>query len=250
MKQKRFKIIACEIVYRELSYLVSQSPYVVDTQFLPKGLHDVETDRMRATIQDAIDATDPAVFDAVLLGYGLCNGGASDLRARTIPLVIPKAHDCITFFFGSRHAYREFFDKHPGTYYRTVGWSERDFPNVDGTVMDRLGLAESYEDYVTKYGPDNARYIMEMIGKWEQHYDRIVYVDMGVVESLGFDKAAEDEAGARSWKFQKLTGSLDILRGLVNGDWRDDVFVVVPPGFEVYATNNDDVLGSKVSAQP
>src|SRR3989304_7605790 len=170
--QKRFKIIACEIVFREISRLVSESPHIVDTLFLPKGLHDIETPQMRATIQEAIDKTDPKVYDAVLLGYGLCNGGTASLRSREIPLVIPKAHDCVTFFFGSKEAYRRFFDEHPGTYYRTIGWSERDFANVDGRVMDRLGLGGAYQEYACKYGSDNARYIMEIVGSWERNYDR------------------------------------------------------------------------------
>ena len=59
-----------------------------------------------------------------------------------MPLVIPRAHDCIALFMGSRQRYREYFDAHPGTYYRTSGWIERDDATSAGeeTVSQRLGL--------------------------------------------------------------------------------------------------------------
>jgi hypothetical protein len=39
-------------------------------------------------------------------------------------MIIPKAHDCITLFLGSKERYRTYFDAHPGTYWYTPGWVE------------------------------------------------------------------------------------------------------------------------------
>ena len=36
----RIHIIACRVLTRELSYLISQSPHTVDVTWLPQGLHD------------------------------------------------------------------------------------------------------------------------------------------------------------------------------------------------------------------
>jgi hypothetical protein len=59
---------------------------------------------MSARIQESIDRVDPARHEAVLLGYGLCNNGVVGLHA-PVPLVISRAHDCITLLLGSRERY-------------------------------------------------------------------------------------------------------------------------------------------------
>ena len=126
MDRRLFKFIGCEIVYREACYLAAVGPHRVDVEFLQKGLHDLETPDMVAKLQATIDAVSPEVgYDSILLGYGRCNDGLVGVQARDIRLVVPRAHDCITFFFGSRAAYREYFDNYPGTFYMTTGWSER-----------------------------------------------------------------------------------------------------------------------------
>lgn len=116
-KGRRFKFIGCEIIHREACRLAATSPHIVDLEFLRKGLHDLETPTMVAKVQAAIDAVDAAAgYEAILLGYARCNDGLVGVTARSIPLVIPRGHDCITFFFGSRASYQHYFDQHPGTY--------------------------------------------------------------------------------------------------------------------------------------
>jgi hypothetical protein len=109
----RLRIVACEIFYRELCHLAARSPRKVDVEFLPKGLHDQGGAAMRERLQAAIDATDPGRHDAVALAYGLCNNGLVGLEARGLPLVLMRAHACITAFLGSRDRYAqdsEFFE--------------------------------------------------------------------------------------------------------------------------------------------
>ena len=103
---RKLKFIGCEIIYREACYLAATSAHRVDVQFLRKGLHDLETLTMRDLVQKAIDAVvETDGYEAILLGYARCNDGLVGVKARKIPLIIPRAHDCITFFFGSRAAY-------------------------------------------------------------------------------------------------------------------------------------------------
>jgi len=132
--KKRLKFIGCEIIYREACVLAARSPHIVDLQFLRKGLHDLETAQMLASVQSAVDQVADG-YDAILLGYARCSDGVVGLTARSVPVVVPRAHDCITFFFGSRRAYREYFDARPGTYYRTTGWEERQSAGGDDDVV-------------------------------------------------------------------------------------------------------------------
>ncbi len=82
----RLKLISCEVLYRELCYAVSRSPHIVDIEFLPKGLHDIGCTGMLARLQTALDGVDPATYDAVIFGYGLCNNGIAGLKAGSTPL--------------------------------------------------------------------------------------------------------------------------------------------------------------------
>ena len=50
-----------------------------------------------------------------------------------------------------------------------------------GAVSDAEARA-TYEEYVAKYGEDNAAYLMEALGGWRSHYDRAAYVDMAVAD--------------------------------------------------------------------
>ncbi len=244
-KQLRLCCIACEISYRELCLLTARSRNIIDLDFLPKGLHDIETPDMLERIQERVDnaSSSKIPYDYITLAYGLCNNGTVGLMARSIPLVMPKAHDCITFFLGSRQRYREYFDSHPGTYFRTTGWTERNFAAEEGRIMQKLGLDKTYEEYVKQYGEENASFIMETMGAWQENYERLTYIDMGVAGHLGYDERSREEAGEKQWLFEKVAGDLVLLRKLTEGEWEEESFVIVHPGQKIAATSDDDVIG-------
>ncbi len=251
---RKFKFIGCEIIYREACLLAARSPDRVDVEFLRKGLHDLETADMVAKVQETVDAVDPDEYEAILLGYARCNDGLVGVQAREIPLVIPRAHDCITLFFGSRNAYRAYHDAHPGTYFLTTGWSERNLgegaedrsmPAYGRSgVMARLGLTDSYEELVAKYGCENAEYIIESVGGWEKAYTDLLYIEMGVCDEAPFIEQARERAAEKGWTFSRREGDWSLLERLFAGDWDED-FVIVPPGGVIEARNDKRVLGVK-----
>lgn len=245
----RLKLICCEVFFREFSFLAANCPNTCDLEFLPKGLHDLGVEKMMPRLQERIDSVQPGTYDAVLMGYGLCNNGIAGLVARGTKLVIPRAHDCITLFLGSRKKYRESFDCHPGTYYKTTGWIERgDGENVDDvTISKKLGLHMKYEELVQKYGEDNAQYIMETMGDLTANYDRMAFIGMGLDCEQHFAGIAEKEAREKGLIFEKLEGSMEILRKLMAGDWDDD-FLVLQPGETVCPSHDEGVIKAQ-SAQ-
>ena len=250
----RLKFIGCEILFREACYLAATSPHHVDLEFLRKGLHDLETGDMQTRIQNAIDAIGPDDrYDAILLGYARCNDGVVGLKAGSIPLVIPRAHDCITLFFGSRRAYREYFDENPGTYYMTTGWIERgDFDPSDKSfgqqtslgqagVLEKLGLGDSYEEMVEKYGKDNADYIVASMGNWRNVYSKVLYLKMGFCDETHFIAKAGERARQNNWELEVRDGDPSLLARMFNGQWDDD-FLVVRPGRRIAPRNDEQIL--------
>jgi len=244
----RLRLLCCEVLYREACAAVARSPHIVDVEFLPKGLHDLGTAPMRARIQAALDRVDEARYDAILLGYGLCNNGLAGLRARAIPLVLPRAHDCITLFLGCRRRCTDYFVANPGTFFKTTGWMERGEATGELSqlsVLSRAGLSATYAELVEKYGEENARYLFETLYDHTRNYRQLTFIEMGVEPDGSWEAQARQEADRRGWRFEKVQGDMGLIERLVGGLWRADEFLVVPPGQRIAARFDDDIVAAE-----
>ena len=238
----RLLLVGCGVLVRELSDAIARSPHLVDAQYLPAGLHDTGAKPMRESIQDAVDAAEGKSYDAILLGYALCGTGLAGVRARSIPLVLPRAHDCITLLMGSREVYQQYFDAHPGTYFRSVGWVERADELVEQVAG--MGMASGLEELVEKYGEEDGQYLYRELMSYKRSYSRLTFISTGLEVNDSFQQSAQAEAAARGWAFEELTGSLALFRRLLSGDWQDD-FLMVPPHHRIVATYNDDIVAAR-----
>lgn len=250
----RLKLIACEILYRELCWAVALSPNKVDVEFLPKGLHDMGQERMSARLNEVLDQVDQSTYDAVLFGYGLCSNGLVGLCAQKIPLVIPRGHDCITLFLGSKERYLEYFQANAGVYFKTSGWIERGegLDQLAGeSVPHRTGMVQTYEELVAKYGEDNAKFLHEEMSDMTRNYGRIAFIEMGIEPNGQFERHARESAQEMNWKFEKLTGDMALIRELVDGPWDEERFLTVKPGFRVASSFDEKIIkAEKVPEQP
>jgi len=241
----RLKLIACEIFYRELCAAVARSTNQVDVEFLPKGLHDIGQVGMSSRLKESLDAVDESKYDAVALGYALCSNGLIGLTARNVPLVIPRAHDCITLFLGSKERYLDYFQTHPGVYFKTSGWIERGeglSQYGEDSIQHQAGMTQTYDDLVTKYGEDNARFLYDQLGDMTRNYSGLTFIEMGIEPDDRFERQAREEAARRGWNFEKLAGDMTLLQRLVDGPWNEDRFLVVPPGGRVAASFDEKII--------
>lgn len=241
----RFQLISCEVLFREMCDAVAHSPHQVDVQFLSKGLHDLGGKAMRVELQKRID--EAGACDAVLLGYALCGNGLHGLEARTVPLVAPRAHDCIALLMGSRELYAEYFEANPGTYFRSTGWLERG-KGLQQLSMGKNPIGTTLSELVERYGEENGRYLFEEFTRYQQHYRQLTYIESGLEPDGHFEKQARGEAVERGWNFSKVRGNLDWLRRLVNGDWPEHDFLVVPPGGRMAASFDEQIIHIEGSA--
>ena len=247
----RLKLISCEIFYREMCAAVARSPNQVDIEFLPKGLHDMGAEGMRSGLQAAVDGTDGSRYEAALLGYALCGNGLAGLTARSVPLVAPRAHDCITLFLGSKERYLDYFQQHPGVYFKTSGWIERGDSLQQlrhFSIQDKMGMVYTYEELVARYGEDNARYLYEELGECRRNYRQLTFIEMGVEPDDRFERRTQEEAARRGWKFEKVQGDMALIQRLVDGRWDERDFLVVPPGWRIVARYDEAIIGAEKAA--
>lgn len=240
------KCLTCEALARPVYFAAAHSPHTIDVQLLRRGLHN-QPPHLRASLQSAVDACEGQPYGAITLAYGLCGKALEGLQARSIPLVIPRAHDCITLFLGSRARYQQQFDQFPGTYWYSQDYIERDDGSGSALSMGAASLGDvqtEYEGYVQKFGKDNADYLMEVMGAWQKHYQRAVYLDTGLNDSGAVEDIARAEADRRGWSFERIPADLVLVRRLLHGDWDAD-FLVIQPGQRVRMSLDDDILAAE-----
>lgn len=246
----RIAFIACSVMAREVSLACARAKRACVPSFLPQGLHSLEAHEMLDIVQREIDRASDS-FDAVCLAYGLCSNGTVGLRARRIPLVLPRAHDCITLFLGSRRRYADYISRHPGTYFVTTGWKEHDVhdPSLPQGESAKLGLRPDYEELVRRYGEENARYVLEQLSGGLRHYDRFAFIRMGFGPEEEYLRETRREAKKRGWKVRLLKGSTRLFDLMASGPWPEKDFLVLQPGEEVKAIYSDGVIEAAPAAQ-
>jgi hypothetical protein len=236
----KLKCLACEALARIAYICAAHSPHVVDVELYRIGLHS-DPDDLRTRLQARIDALSEEAYDAIVMAYGLCGKATAGLVARETPLVLPRAHDCITLYLGSRERYGEQFRTNPGTYWYTLDYRERAQGTMSLGAEAETQTQEMYQEYVRRYGEDNAAYLMEVLGAWQQHYDRAAFIDMGVGDSAEVEAQTRADAARRGWTFERMAGDLILIRRLLQGEWDDD-FLILGPGQCVVMTADERVF--------
>ena len=242
-KGKRVHVIACGVLAVDIKHVAEGLGMDISTNFLPGGLHNEPT-KLRLKLQEAIDeASDTGKCERIAIGYGICGRGTVGIQARDIPLVMPKAHDCIALFLGSDKAYRKEFGRFPGTYYISAGWFEENvqphYRKRSQRRRPRRSRAKawigdrgvSFDELVTKYGQVHAKAIMTFLNSWQSNYQRAVFIDTGVKQRNKYAEYSRAMAQEFGWHYEKLEGDLVLLNKILTAEETDDEVLVVPPGY-------------------
>ncbi len=240
--------ITCDILLRPAYFFAARSPHVVDVVHLSAALH-AEPLTLGERIQQQVDAAGPGI-DAVVLGYGLCGGATAGLTARSIPVVLPRAHDCVTIFLGDRERYRTEHETTPGTYWYVQDQMDRG-NDLKGWLLGDAARSDDVEttraDYVERFGEENATYLMEILGEWRTRYERGAFLDTGLAPADEAARRAREESERRGWRFERTLADLRLVRRLLYGDWNDE-FQILQPGERLEMSYDDDVVRAVAAA--
>ena len=206
-------VVACEVMRQELEAHLAGA-HDVEVAYLEQSLHRAP-EILRETLRDVLAAVSQRAGQ-IVLGYGLCSNGAVGLEAPRQGLLIPRVHDCISLFLGSRDAYDRAFNERCGTYYLTPGWIE--------AQKDPLGMLE--HDYIPRVGRETAIWALEEELK---HYTHIALITpgRGDIESLR-DRAKENARYLRK-EYIEMPGSDVFFKKIVFGPYGEGDFVRVKP---------------------
>jgi hypothetical protein len=229
-------LIACEVFKSEIELLAEDAEHIAEKRFFEIGLHD-RPDEMRVRLQKEVAEMDRRDdIEAIVLAYGLCGCGTAGLRAGRHPLVIPRAHDCITVFLGSKEKYAERQSACPGCYHYTPGW------NRARRVPGPERLAALREEFAKQFDPDDVDFLMESERAMWTSYDTSTFIDLGTPEAeqeAVYTKQCADWLG---WKFEHLKGDPALLRDLLSGPWDEARYQIIRPGFKLAHSPDDAVM--------
>ena len=192
------------------------------------------TEDLRSALQRAIDGVAAGQCDAIAIGYGLCNRGIVGLEARAVPVVIPRAHDCIGMLLGSSRCYLAQLEAQPGTYFQSAGWLEnspaggRSASRILPSARTPMSPANSWWKNTARKTPiicsNNSTTSPGTISGWPTSLRRCPGRQNGRSGGNGRE---------RGWKFERLPGDLGWLRRLLNADWNEREFLKLKPGERV-----------------
>ncbi|NQT86676.1 DUF1638 domain-containing protein, partial [bacterium] len=247
--KKRVHVIGCGVLAIDVRHTAERLGIETGETWLEAGLHD-RPGELRRRLQAAIDAvSDAGGCDRIIVGYGICGRGTVGLHARSVPLVIPKAHDCIALFLGSDSAYKREFARFPGTYYVSAGWYEGKVQPLEARRQDGEEPQRGEGDIsalAVKYGEDNAQAIVDFMNSWQRNYQRAAFVDTGCGSADRYASYAEAMAQEFGWRYECLPGDLSLVEAMLTAEESTDAVLVVSAGF----TTTFDAIGSCLAAGP
>lgn len=240
----RLALLACSVFEREIALLAHGSKHIVLTRWFEMGLHD-NPDLLRTRLQEEIQQAEASAdIDAVVLAYGLCGRGTAGLRAHRHPLVIPRAHDCITLFMGSKEAYAEHRRRCRACYYYTPGWNRnRRVPGPEKLQLMKTELAKKFEG-------DDVEFLLAVEREQWAQYNTATYLDLGTDDAereAVYTKQCADWLG---WKFERLCGDARLLRDLLWGRWDSVRFQIVEPGRKSVHSPDENIFSSASADKP
>lgn len=210
----KYLVIACNIMKDELLRFQTNG---VSFVFLEQSLHRTPQ-KMKFVVQEEIDKADYWDGDYIILSYGLCSNGILGVKSKIHSIVIPRVHDCIALFLGSREKYMEEHKKEPGTYYLTKGWIDEG--------KSPLGI---YKEYCQRHDKETAEWVIKEELK---NYTRIALINMGADLSETHREHAEENAQFFHLGYEEIKGSLEFFQKMLQGMWDKD-FIILKPGEEL-----------------
>ncbi|MFO1501372.1 MAG: DUF1638 domain-containing protein [Verrucomicrobiota bacterium] len=217
------KLISCEMFQPEIQAALARSNNNVEVEFLPKALHQLPPDQIVRALQTRIDQVRTAAFHAVLLAAGSCKHAFAGLTARTVPLVLPRAKDCISLLLQGPGA-----PSVPLLPPRARVHPPRRRPRIDRSLCQRSPGAYWVVPVQSPVpGASHRAALSDRYSRWDGRF--------------AWSPSPDHSSGAEA----PAVPSLSLLDMLIEGYWNYTDFLVVAPGWRVVVNEREGTIAAE-----
>lgn len=239
-----YLLIACDVFKDVIDKVISQTSHKITPRFLKMEAH-LEPKMLHQDIQSIIDEAEGETYDIILLAYGLCGNATDGIKARNIPIVIPRSHDCCTLFLGSIDQFLNYFGENLSASWTSSPYlakSRQGIYSASGQhAMEYFGLSDDFEDLLREYGEDNAEYLWNTLHAKNQYNTKIFYISTGTDDDEHNIEKLRQTAKEESKEFNVIKGDTSLIKNLLNGKWGRE-YLFVAPGESIMASNDLETI--------
>lgn len=208
-------ILSCGMLADELKKACEGKSELPEILEQPRGMHE-QPKELHKRLSELIDAHQDV--DEIVLTYGLCGYGTVGLKSPKTRLVLPKFDDCISqLLYQEKEGRTCRSNVQTGHLYLTGGW-----------IRDQKSVLGQCRQITEQYKEDAPDILNSIYGG----YHTVSIIDTGAYEKEKVEKNADEICSFLQLKKKCVSGSNDILKRIISGDY-DDNFIILNPGDEI-----------------
>jgi YHS domain-containing protein len=227
--------ICCGVLTDEMEAALLKTGVEGEVLTVSEHLH-LEPEKLKIEIQKILDEM-TYDYKAVVLVFGLCGGALNGIKTNGLTVIVPKVHDCISFFLGSAKKYSTLFSEYGGkAYWFTKSFLKQGFlPTPQMYEKKRAEFAEQFDE-------DSADYLVEMEKESLLNYHTCSVVDDKSCPCEELEKAAKACADAYGWTTHCHEIQDEFFIKIASGEYDEDEFLIVPPFKTIVQSNDENIL--------
>ncbi len=214
-------LIACEGFRRELEPFSPENAL-----YLPQIYHD-DPEKLHSALQSAIDRLEESPgLEIICLCYPLCGGAALGLVSKKVPLILPKAHDCMDLLMACSQEFRDFRKNNPGSFYYTPSWIDFAY------TPSKKSISKRHRKNAKLYGKEAAEFLSDQ-NTVLKNYIACVYLQnpfSSPKENRRYIRHTKKAAAYLGFTYRSLFMDLSLLKCLAAGETAGPHVSRVPPG--------------------
>ena len=87
--------------------------------------------------------------------------------------------------------------------------------------------------------------------QWFANYGSATFIDLGIGDVATYRSFTQQVAESRDWNYEEIQGNISLIQKFLDGNWTDQEFLIVPPGYQVVQTFDDQIIEvESVEASP
>ena len=84
---------------------------------------------------------------------------------------------------------------------------------------------------------------MESSSSWIRNYNTAAYIKMPFFDKEEYMEYTKKAAESYNWDYRQIDGDMTLMEDFVNGNWDDEMFLVVPPNHKITASYDEKIIG-------